>query len=96
MANDMFRFRLAAIIDRLWLIHRRGCVFGDEREDIRLAVAVLALDAANPNVDHPFIDLYHALLLATNEREVYLSSEHRRYIREAIEQLEAGLARLSP
>ena len=91
----MFRYRLAAIIDRLWLMHRRGCVYGDEREDVRLAVAVQALDSANPNIDHPFIDLYHALLLAGNEREVYLSSEHRRYLREAIEQLEAGLARLS-
>jgi hypothetical protein len=68
-----------AAIDRLRLMVRRSCAWPDERNDFVLALRVLSLDPADPNVDHSLVDLYGALHLSARTNEmVYLSTEHRR------------------
>jgi hypothetical protein len=49
------------VIDLQRLMIYRSCVWPDERDDIALALKVLSLNPADPDVDHPLVDLYRAL-----------------------------------
>jgi len=54
--------------DRLQNILQRGSAFGEEHDAVGQAVRVLGLDAANPEVDHPLVDLYRALRIASQNQ----------------------------
>ena len=70
-----------ATAERLRRMITRGCVWSDEHADIKLAVDALGLDPADPDVDHPLVDLYRALLLSARLNEMlYLSVEHKRWL----------------
>jgi hypothetical protein len=70
-----------ATADRLHLIVNRSCAWPDERDDISLALQVLSLNPAAPDIDHPLVDLYKALHLSVRLNEmVYLSAENKRFL----------------
>ena len=58
----------------------------DERDDIKLSVDALKLDPADPDVDHPLVDLYRALHLSARTNEmVYLSAEHKQLLADCVD-----------
>ncbi len=46
------------------------CVWHDECCDIKLALDVLKLDPADPNVDHPLADVYRVLDIGAKTNEM--------------------------
>ncbi len=75
-----------ATAERLRRMVDRGCAWPDERGDIKLALDALKLDPADPDVDHPLIDLYRALLLSARTSEMmYLSAEHKRLLTDCVD-----------
>jgi hypothetical protein len=86
------RLMRAATADRLQLMLERGCAFADERNDIALALQMLALDPADPGTNHPLIDLYIGLLFkATSNGMLSISHEQKRWLREAYYRLAIDL-----
>jgi hypothetical protein len=52
---------------------RRRCAFGDERDDLAVALQALDLHPEDPGADHPPIDLYLALRFSANDQMGCLS-----------------------
>ena len=75
-----------ATVDRHPPIMIRGCVWPDERDDIKLALDTLELDPADPDLDHPLVDLYRALHLSARTNEMmYVSAEHKRLLTDCVD-----------
>ncbi len=64
--------------------------YPDEREDVALALGVLKLDAGDPDIDHPLVELYRALHFSAGSNQlVYVGRAHRDALLEAAEELES-------
>jgi hypothetical protein len=64
---------------------QRSCPWPDERDDIALALQALSLDPAEPEVDHPLVELYRALHFSARSNSIiYLSAEHKRLLTDCV------------
>ena len=83
------RLRAAATADRLRRMIFQGVVFGDEIEDVAIAVQALAIDLGQP---HPLMDLLQVMAqLPSSDSAVPLSADHCAYLAEAEVRLESLL-----
>ena len=81
------RLRAAATADRLRRMIFQGIVFGDEIDDVAVAVQALSLELAEP---HPLMDLLQAMVQLPSPSEMLaLKAEHCAWLAEAEIRLEA-------
>ncbi len=84
------------ITDHLRFILKRGSAFCADHAAVAAAVRVLGLDATDPQLDHPLMDLAKALKLrAAPDDMIRVNAQQRYYLEQAIFLLERNIDALT-